>query len=101
MLEGYGGEEAFMKEWVRHCINPLCSQELRACNGFVIARDIVEYFEGKRSPQHVREICARCSSLLSTKPSREDRSYEEFIEALESLLGPNPIPLPHELREAA
>ncbi len=87
-----------MYEWVRHCIG--CKREIRACNGYVIARDIVDAFiEGTRAPEQIRELCGLCGMALTTKPSGEERSYEEYMEALEGILNENPFPLPRELRE--
>lgn len=45
---------------VRYCINPLCKREIRACNGFVVARDVLLAYENKLRWDQVRELCGVC-----------------------------------------
>lgn len=49
-----------MSEFVRKCINPECNREIRACNGFVVARDAVLAYGGKLRWDQVRELCGVC-----------------------------------------
>jgi hypothetical protein len=80
-----------MSEWVRYCINPQCQREIRACNGAVIASDILEAIEGRRGIKQIRELCGRCVLALTLMPE------EENIVNFEMLLRDNPYPKPPEL----
>ena len=37
-----------------------CGAEIINCNGFVKAVDFLEFIEGKRKKEDVRELCGRC-----------------------------------------
>ena len=49
-----------MSEITRRCINPKCSRVIEACNGFVVARDVLLATEGKLRWDQVRELCGVC-----------------------------------------
>ena len=49
----------------RECIR--CAEEITACMGCVLARDLVDAFEGKISPSSIRELCAKCAEILSPR----------------------------------
>lgn len=44
----------------RKCIGVGCGRVLQGCFGFVLARDVVAYIEGRRA-ETPRELCGRCS----------------------------------------
>jgi hypothetical protein len=50
---------------VRHCANPGCKRPITHCMGFVKAGDIIEYEDGHRRAEHVRELCGRCGFYIS------------------------------------
>jgi len=83
-----------MEEWVRYCINPQCQRPIRACNGSVIASDMLDAIEGKREMKQVRELCGKCVFALSLIPE------EKRTVAFQKLLQENPYPKPFELLEA-
>lgn len=45
---------------LRKCFNPACRTLIAECNGFLVARDVLEFLDGKISAEHVRELCGRC-----------------------------------------
>ena len=65
----------------RSCINPACTRVFSECNGFVIARDVLEHYEGRREAKHIRERCGACVLFFETRP-------EQF----EAMLRENPFP---------
>jgi hypothetical protein len=48
---------------IRNCI--LCGSEIRECMGFVLARDIEAYYEGRNPNKIIREHCGYCAEWLS------------------------------------
>jgi hypothetical protein len=74
---------------VRLCIG--CDGHITGCFGFVIARDMLEYYEGKRRAEDIRELCGRC--VLRFSIIDLSRGIDELnVIAFETLLRENPFP---------
>ena len=56
---------------IRYCIR--CNTEIERCNGFVLARDLVAFFEGETQSTNARELCGRC--VLLAKPVAGEPPY--------------------------
>jgi hypothetical protein len=63
---------------IRACINPACSRSFSGCNGFVIARDVSAYQDGKRAAQHIRELCGVCvHRFAEDNPAKFEKMLRE------------------------
>ncbi len=62
---------------VRYCFNPECRRPITECNGFVIARDFLAFWEGRLPAEKVRELCGMCRERLYGK-------NEEFLALIEA-----------------
>jgi hypothetical protein len=65
----------------RRCL--VCNAELKACFGYVIARDFIDYIENKR--EDIREVCGRDVLKLELESERRgvgiDIILNEFLYA--------------------
>lgn len=44
----------------RQCFNPACGALITECNGFAVARDVLQFLDGSIPAEKVRELCGRC-----------------------------------------
>ena len=50
--------------WERRCANSSCRAEIEGCFGTVKAGDLLEYADGTRAQEQVRELCPLCATYL-------------------------------------
>ncbi len=64
----------------RNCLR--CGSEITACNGFVLARDMLLAMDGRIQWRQVREHCGMCREWLMTLTNRRQKKYFKRIPAL-------------------
>jgi hypothetical protein len=68
---------------IRYCINDECRRPITVCNGYIVARDMVEHNEGRREAKHIREFCGSCVFRYF---------WEGITPLFKMILQKNPIP---------
>lgn len=69
---------------IRRCLNPDCRREITECNGFVLARDYLDFLDGKLTAEKVREFCGLCHFRFPPG----SQAFNEFV-ALTDFRKPN------------